>query len=150
MSVGVKIKVLSANCQGLRDIKKRIDVLNYLKDKKADIICLQDTHWVEKDEPQIRAIWGNECIVHGLKTNSRGVAVLFGKDFEFKILHSDKYENGNMLVVDIKISDLHLKLINLYGPNKDTPAFYQNLESIIETSTVIKIICYFVAISIWS
>ena len=70
--------------------QKRIDVLNYFKDKKADIICLQDTHWVEKDEPQIRAIWGNESIVHGLKTNSRGVAILFGKDFEFKILHTDK------------------------------------------------------------
>ena len=26
---------------------KRHDVLNYIKDLNADIICLQDTHWVE-------------------------------------------------------------------------------------------------------
>ena len=38
------IRILSANCQGLGFIEKRLDVLNYLKDKRSDIYCLQDTH----------------------------------------------------------------------------------------------------------
>ena len=34
------IKIVSANCQGLRDIKKRTDVLNYLADNSPDIsVC---------------------------------------------------------------------------------------------------------------
>ena len=39
-----EIKVLSANCRGIKDKKKRYDVLNYLQNMSADIICLQDTH----------------------------------------------------------------------------------------------------------
>ena len=33
----MSIKILSANCQGLGSLEKRLDVLNYLKDKKCDI-----------------------------------------------------------------------------------------------------------------
>ena len=41
---GIKVKVLSANCQGLQDSKKCFDVINYFKESNAGIICLQDTH----------------------------------------------------------------------------------------------------------
>ena len=44
------IKVLSANCQGLGSIEKRLDVFNYLKEKKCDIICLQETHTTKTSE----------------------------------------------------------------------------------------------------
>ena len=38
---GKTILVLSVNCQGLQTLAKRIDVINYLKDKIPDIVCLQ-------------------------------------------------------------------------------------------------------------
>ena len=89
MSVqGDQIVVLSANCPGLRDHSKTCDVLNYFKEKKPDILCLQDTHWVNQDESKIRKIWNNECIIHGFKTNARGVAILFGDKFEYKIYNT--------------------------------------------------------------
>ena len=37
------IRILSANCQGLGSIEKRLDVLNYLKDKKVTSI-VSKTH----------------------------------------------------------------------------------------------------------
>ena len=43
------IKVLSANCQGLRTYEKKLDVLSYMKDMGASIVCLQDTHLTEND-----------------------------------------------------------------------------------------------------
>ena len=42
-----EIKILSVNCQGLGNYGKRRDVLNFLKAKKSDIYCLQNTHFVE-------------------------------------------------------------------------------------------------------
>ena len=37
--LGNQGKVLSTNCQGLRDIVKRLDVINYFKDlKRLDVI----------------------------------------------------------------------------------------------------------------
>ena len=32
-------KILSANCRGLQDYKKRKDVFGFLRDKKASIVC---------------------------------------------------------------------------------------------------------------
>ena len=43
-----KIVVLSANCRGLQNMKKRQDVLTYFKEMNANIICLQDTHWIDQ------------------------------------------------------------------------------------------------------
>ena len=78
------IVVLSANCQGLRNKHKRIDVFQFLKEKKAHIICLQDTHLTEKDEKIIKHEWAGECIIHGNRTNARGVLILFNSKFEYK------------------------------------------------------------------
>ena len=38
------IKILSANCQGLATIEKRLDVLNYLKEKKNVIFIACKIH----------------------------------------------------------------------------------------------------------
>ena len=64
-NIGNTLKVLSVNCQGLRDRKKRTDVLNYLKESGAGIICLQDTHLTENDLPLTKTIWNNDCYLHG-------------------------------------------------------------------------------------
>ena len=48
------LKILSVNCQGLRDLKKCTDVLNYLTEQNPDILCLQDTHWVSEDLKSVK------------------------------------------------------------------------------------------------
>ena len=128
------MKVLSANCQGLQDIKKRCDVLSYLKEKNADIICLQDTHLVEKDYDNVKAIWGNNCIIHGVKTNSRGVAVLLNNSFDFEIIQIKKDSEGNFLQLVLKIGSMTLDLICIYAPNKDDPTFFDYLHECIACS----------------
>ena len=50
MIVDEQLKILSANCQGLRDCTKRLDVLNYFLQLNLNIICLQDTHLTADDE----------------------------------------------------------------------------------------------------
>ena len=131
---GKTIVVLSVNCQGLQTFSKRTDVINYLKDKNPDILCLQDTHWLPEDQPELRHLWGGECNVHGNKTNSHGVAILFGNNFQYKIEGIEKDDKGNMLSLNLKIDDFGLKLINVYGPNKDLPLFYDSINRIITSS----------------
>ena len=80
--IGSTLKVLSANCQGLRNKNKRIDVLNYLKETGAGIICLQDTHLTEQDIQLTKKIWNNEVYLWGKKTNARGVGILINNNFE--------------------------------------------------------------------
>ena len=73
------LKIISANCQGLRDLKKRADVINNFLSSKVDILCLQDTHWLNSDIGSIKKLWVGECFLNGIKTNSRGVAILIVK-----------------------------------------------------------------------
>ena len=94
---------------------------------------MQDTHWVNSDE-QIRKIWGGNCLINGYKTHSRGVAVLFGNNFEYEIVNIDRDTEGNRITVDIKLSNCSLKLLNIYGPNQDNPAFFTNLAQCINTN----------------
>ena len=75
----------SANCQGLRDKSKRVDVLNYFQTLNCNIICLQDTHLTLKDKNSLNMISGCKCFIGGKKTNSRGVAILLRNNFEYEI-----------------------------------------------------------------
>ena len=72
------LKIVSANCQIVSEIlKKRIDVLKYIEDIGSEITCLQDTHWLTKDQKSIKSIWTGDCLLNGKRTNARGVAILF-------------------------------------------------------------------------
>ena len=79
MSIYNTIKVSSANVQGIRDLKKQIDVLTYLL-KDANIVCLQDTHLTSADMHSLRTTFPEcEIFIEGNKTNSRGILILLKK-----------------------------------------------------------------------
>ena len=128
------IVVLSANCQGIRNSSKRLDVIKYLQDMNAQIICLQDTHLTEADNEKFRNIWDGTFYLHGQSTNSRGVAVLFNDTFEYQVMSSSKDTEGNYLQLSIKMFDLEVNLMTIYGPNVDNPNFFENIENLIMQS----------------
>ena len=69
------IKVATVNCQGLATPSKRQDVLNYYKTKGFSILCLQDTHFTQDMESDIRNEWGYDVYFNSYSSNSRGVAI---------------------------------------------------------------------------
>ena len=65
-----ELSLLSFNTQGLQGLNKRIDVLEFLKDKKYHIYCLQDTHFTEDDVEELKDQWGQNCILSNFKSNA--------------------------------------------------------------------------------
>ena len=130
-TIGENMVVLSANSRGLQDARKREDVLNYYKELNPNILCLQDTHWTNQNIPDIKRIWNGEILINGSSTNSRGVAILFSKNFEFEITNINKDDVRNLLDINITTNNLKIKIINIYAPNTDSPEFYTNLARII-------------------
>ena len=126
------IEIISVNCQGLHDKNKRFDVLSYLKNMNYDIYCLQDTHFTEKLENEIQNFWGSNCLFSSYNSNSRGVAILFNKNLDYKILKHKIDSNGNILTVQLQIDSYIITLINIYGPNNDMPQFYNEVEQLME------------------
>jgi exonuclease III len=90
----------------------------------------------------IQTQWGFKCIFSSYKSNSRGVAILFNNNFEYK-LHNVKTDAlGNYLLLDLTIEGERITLVNIYGPNNDNPNFYENiLEKIEEFENEKYILC---------
>ena len=130
------ITVLSANCQGLRNFEKRVDVICYFKERNASILCLQDTHLTENDVKSLKNIWGTDVYVSGDKTNSRGVAIFINNNFEYEILAQNKDKNGNYLNLVIKLSSMTINLVSLYGPNNDSPSFFREIKELLNKENI--------------
>ena len=121
------LKILSVNCQGLGSMEKRLDLFNYLKQKQCQIYCLQDTHTTKTSENFFRSQWNSECLFSSGSSNARGVAILFSKNLEYEIHNHISDPEGNYLIADISVEQNRFTLVNLYGPNKDTPSFFDTL-----------------------
>jgi len=120
------------NCQGLANYRTRKDVLNYIRAREYKIICLQDIHINKNTVDLMLNEWGYGGVVAPYSTAARGVAVLFSNKIQYKILKSEIDPNGNYIVVELKLEEETLTLVNLYGPNTDSPEFYTNLFSHID------------------
>ena len=126
-------KICSYNCNGLNDSKKRKDVFDFLRKKKADIYCLQETHLTAQSENFIRASWGYNVWLSGSDTNKNGVAILFNNTFEYKIIDVEKDCHGCYIAMNIELLKKRFTLVNLYGPScGDKPDFFENVCTFIE------------------
>ena len=125
------VKIMSVNCRGLGEKKKRFDVLNYLHEKECMIYCLQETHFDQDILAQIEREWSGKYFCTTLNSQARGVAVLFNKNFDYTI-HDVKIDPmGNYIVIDLSFNDKRFTFCSLYGPNKDSPDFYHNIRNIV-------------------
>ena len=78
----------------------------------------------DQDVGILRTQWGGQVIASPYESNSTGCAILFNNDFEYKVIKSKSDEHGDFTIVEIRIGDKDITLINIYGPNKDTPLFF--------------------------
>ena len=121
------LKILTLNCQGLGDMNKRKDIFKILRSKDCNIYFLQDTHFTTDKENMIKAQWGYKAFFSSYQSNARGVSILVNNNFDFNMIREFKDVSGNYLILDVVIEDIPFLLINLYGPNSDTPCFYSEL-----------------------
>ena len=53
-------------------------------------------------------------------------------NFEFKINDVKWNRNGNFILISFSVKDKDFLLVNVYGPNRDTPAFYEELTEMVK------------------
>ena len=64
------ISICSLNCRGLHDAKKRFDVFMFLKDRKYDIYCLQDTHFDDRIDRKLKNEWEGTIFGNSIQKRS--------------------------------------------------------------------------------
>lgn len=103
---------------GGRDKYKRAVLSEYIKAKNINITFLQETHSDVIDEIEWKMWWeGNIFFSHGSNV-SGGVAILFAKDLNMKVISLREIEKGRVLVVQVEIMGLIFVFVNIYAPNK--------------------------------
>ena len=126
------ITIISLNVKGLQSDRKRRDIFNNLRNKKSSLIFLQETHSSEKDEKRWTAEWGHKCFFSHGNTNSAGVMILFQNIFEYSVNNIIRDKSGYYIAMDITEETYQLSIVNLYGPNADSPLFFNNLKNHLE------------------
>ena len=119
----------SVNCRGLAsDEIKRRDIFHKCK-QLYEITFLIDTHCSKEKEKQWKNEWGYSAFFASLNSTSRGVSIMFKNSFQYT-LHSDTRDpKGNFIILDVSTQEQRLSLVALYGPNEDSPDFFENLKS---------------------
>ena len=76
------MRLLTLNVNGIRNDKKRERLFNWLKSKPYDLYLLQETHCTDEVEEQWKRQWEGKSIWNNGESNSRGVAILFRREFD--------------------------------------------------------------------
>ena len=123
-----QLTLFSQNCRGgLSVAAKRRDLFQYFRVKNYNIICLQDVHINNNLESFIKAEWEYDAYFSSYTNMSRGVMVLINNNFEQTVKNIRTDKNGNYIILDTEIQGKEITLVNLYGPNEDSPQFYENI-----------------------
>ena len=118
-----KLRIVSLNTRGMRNNIKRKKLMCYLKDQKADIFFVQETHATNKDNSIWTSQWGNKCIFANGTSQSKGVGILFNK-FGDRVVEVIRDMEGRFLIVKLVINEYSFCLCNIYAPNDDDPTFF--------------------------
>ena len=137
------IRVLSFNVRGLRSKQKRIRVFRTLKEKKCDVICLQETYVVKNDFEQWKKEWGGEMMFFEGTNHGRGQIILLRKNFPWN--WSVELLEDRLIGIRIKgDQDQDIYVLNVYAPcgQQQTKEFILKTNAIInEIDAEIKIVC---------
>lgn len=125
------IKFISWNVNGLRAHIKRYKVLNYLKQKKADVMMLQETHLTERETFRIKDRWIGHTVHNTYNQKQRGVSILFSKHLKVQIQKEYKDEEGRIIIILVDILNQKLILSNIYAPNEDDPSFFYKVKTVL-------------------
>ena len=123
----MKTQIISLNTRGLGNTQKRKQVFEWLKMNQYDIILFQEACYSTNLLTKWKEDWNGPCAFSGNSTNSEGVAILINPKSNITIIKYTELKIGRLLAIDIKINDEEITIINIYGPNKDEPAIFDQL-----------------------
>ena len=109
---------------GLADMSKRRKNFHYLNIRQFDVTFLQETHSTKNCEKRWRSEFGGRIIYAHGTNNARGVAILIKKKLPIKIKFQHCDANGRWIILETKIENVQVNLVNIYAPTSNSPDFF--------------------------
>ena len=106
--------------------------MRFCRERNPDICFIQETHGENKMNFLWQSEWGNSCIFANGDSNSRGVAVLFGKGIKAAVNSIVRDFHGRYIICKIILHDISYCVANIYAPNVDDADFFKGIFNEIE------------------
>ena len=131
-------KLISLNVRGMRSPKKRKALLMWLKERKYDIIFLQETYSTDEVEDIWRTQWQGELFFSHGTNHSCGVMILVRNDLEFNLKTIQVDNEGRYITMEAEVQSSNFLFVNIYAPNKvqEQCQFFDKLDKTIEDLVV--------------
>ena len=96
-------------------------MFNWLHKINLDIIFLQETYCKLNFMKCFNILWKGK-ILHSVtdSAHSHGVCIMFKNNLNVEILNTKSCDMGCLLLVNIKVNDEIITLVNIYAPNSET------------------------------
>ena len=109
-------------------------LFSWLHKKSCNIIFLQETHSIEKDEQMWKNEWGGEILYSHGSNDSCGVSILIKNNCDITVLNWESRIQGRFLIAQILINDIEVELMNIYAPNDDDVNFITQIFNVYSNS----------------
>ena len=129
----LELTLASINCRGLSDLRKRRDVLHFIRSKNYDLVFIQETHLTKESLKYFNSLWRGKCHHACHSSRSRGVSILIKDSIQHELIKVDYSDSGNFIIIVCKIGTQTYTFANIYGPNDDEPSFYENFARRLES-----------------
>ena len=128
MSIESKIKTISYNVNGIGSSVKSAQILAHLYIQNPDVIFLIDVRLSLSGQSKLRDQNPNfNFFFNSPSSQARGVVVMLHRRCPIKISDSWGDEVGNILILKGEFDGEGIIFSAVYGPNSDSPDFFQNL-----------------------
>lgn len=111
--------MISLNVNGLNDRTKRHAVFTRIRESKADICLLQETHATDKTINLWSTEWEGPMMASNGTQGSRGVIIMCDRNLSFTTTKRLQDESGRILALDLHIANTTYSIISLYAPTQD-------------------------------
>lgn len=122
--------LVSWNVRGLNQPVKRSKVFSHLNKLKAEVVYLQETNLLNKDQAKLCRGGFTQMFHSDFSHKSRGVTILLHKNVLFEVSNVIKDKNGRYVIVQGKLFNRPVVLANIYAPNWDNVDFFRNFFSL--------------------
>ena len=111
------LQIVSLNCRGLGDFRKRKHICQILNSSNVDVCFLQETHVYNNNvADNFSKYLGGKCYWSFGTSRSKGVGIWLKKNLNCEILVLNRDMHGRLLCVTVNINNVIMKLVNVYAP----------------------------------
>lgn len=126
------VKIVSINAKGLNSPFKRSMIWKEVRSQRADILCIQETHFKASSPPRLRDRNFPHIFLACTDKKKAGVAIAIRDSVTFQTHQAILDPGGRFIILVCEVDSVKCTLVNVYAPNSRQIAFLNKVKRKVE------------------